>query len=211
VAVVTFGVSTIIFHFFIQQLYTDKNFNPVETFRILRTSMNLNEESIPYITKSKIWPLIVARTLGPALTVDTKVRIALQQLSCVVIQAMNTDQPNSEINRHAFWELREWIFVCQGKPRTWRHYLIWPAAVGEEYLALLSDADEIALLILIYWCAIMYQSPRRWFITAWAKRTGLLAKSLLNANWDETLAWPLDVLNRVPIVAPETILNTFGS
>lgn len=162
VAVLAFGISMIIFHFAVQQLYHDENFNAIETFRILRTTMDLNEEAFPYLTKSHFWPHIVQRTQLPSLMIDIKLRTAFQKLAAVISQAMESNEPGADTNRQAFWELREWAVECEGHPRTWRHYLEWPAAVTDDYLTLLSNVDDVALLTFVHWCAIMYQSPRQW-------------------------------------------------
>jgi hypothetical protein len=203
VAVLAFGLSIIIFHFAVQQLHPDPEFNVLETFRILRTTMALNEASLPHLKSSKFWPLILSRTLLPNLSMDIKLRTALQNMGRVITRAVESSSKNADVHKQAFWELREWAIECQGNPRTWRHYLIWPAAVCEEYLDLVSSGDEISILIFIYWCAIMYQSPRRWFITSWSKRTALTAMRLLKADWGNVLYWPLEVFDMVPTVLPE--------
>lgn len=203
VAVLAFGLLIVIFHFAVQQLHSSSEFNVLETFRILRTTMALNEASLPHLRSSKFWPLILSRTPLPNLSLDINLQNALQNMGQVITNAVESSSRNANVHKQAFWELREWVFECEGNPRTWRHYLIWPAAVCEEYLDLVSSGDEISLLIFIYWCAIMYQSPWRWFITSWSKRTAITAIRSLKSDWGNALHWPLEVFDMVPAVLPE--------
>lgn len=79
--------------------------------------------------------------------------------------------------------------------------MVWPAAVSEDFLGLISTGDDVSLLIFIYWCAVIYQSPRRWFITAWAKRAAVLALGMLNGDWSSVLVWPVHILELVlPVI-----------
>jgi hypothetical protein len=78
------------------------------------------------------------------------------------------------------------------KRRIWKHYLIWQAEVSEEYLSLIASGDEIATLMLIFWCAVMHQTPKRCFVTKWARRTVLqVVVGDLKSDWRDLLAWPL--------------------
>jgi hypothetical protein len=75
--------------------------------------------------------------------------------------------------------------------------MMWPAAVSEDYLALVDAGDDLSLLIFIHWCAIIYQSPRPWLMTAWTKRAALLAIGSLKRDWFSLLAWPIRVFDLV--------------
>lgn len=208
VAVLAFGITLVIFHFAAQQLVPDEDFNLFETIRILRGSNAINAEAAPFLTQSEFWPLILQRTLTPLVEMDDSFQYALQQLARVVTEAMGSGHENADSIRQAFWELREWTFECQGNPRTWRHYLCWPAAVSEEYLTLLSEGDDTALLIFIYWCAILHRSPKRWFITAWSKRAALQAVGMLKADWSDVLAWPIEIFTTVSSMVPDKLKQT---
>ena len=124
-----FGMSTIVFHFAVQQLYNDEDFSAIETFRILRTSMALNQGSMPYLSRSRMWPFIQYRMQSIALPIEAKLRTAFQKLSSVVMNSSDVSQTITQARHHAYSELQAWVFECQASPRVWRHYMVWPAAV----------------------------------------------------------------------------------
>jgi hypothetical protein len=129
----------------------------------------------------------------------------MDQLALVVTRAIETGEDNAEVSRQAFWDLREWVSECQGQPRVPKHLLSWPADVPDAYLLLLSQGDDLALLIFVHWCAFVYLSPRKWHITKWAKRTAKVAIGLLNADWGDILEWPLKIFATVPVAMPKAI------
>ncbi|KAF2649161.1 hypothetical protein K491DRAFT_611401 [Lophiostoma macrostomum CBS 122681] len=206
VAVLCFGASNVVFHFAVQQFRNafgaTSEFSIMETFLMLRSSMRLSKEFFPYLSSSKFWPFIAQRTRHSAVPLDPKIRTAIHRLALVVIRAVENDDTNAEVNRQAFWDLREWVFECQGQPRIFKHLLSWPAEVSDSYMSVLTEGDDVALLILIYWCAIVYLSPRKWHIINWAKRTATAAIGLLKADWEDLLEWPLENFATVPDLMP---------
>jgi hypothetical protein len=97
--------------------------------------------------------------------------------------------------------------MCDARPRRWDHYCHWPGTVRPEFLSLLADDDEIALLLVIHWCAVLCRSPKP-FVFQWALRTGYYAISRLRSpsKWENLLIWPLQTFgkrcNDVTDVAP---------
>jgi hypothetical protein len=63
------------------------------------------------------------------------------------------------------------------------------------FLDLVADDDEVALLLIIHWSVLIYQSPKA-SVSLWAKRTAKYAIKLLKARerWRNLLARPIQAL-----------------
>jgi hypothetical protein len=212
IAVMTFAVCMIVFQFSVQESCPERDFDYVETLRVLRSSIAINQESLPYLKKSKHWPLISHRNSIPNKPLSPRMKASFYRLDSLISESLDSDIMNydeeerAEINRQAFEELQKWTVECQGVPRTWKNYCEWPAAVNAEYLDLLAEGDDIALLILIHWCAVMYMSPKRWFVTAWSKKAATVAAVKLKKGWEGLLAWPWEIFTTRPEVSVRAIL-----
>lgn len=204
VAVLTFSVCIIVFQLTVQAYCPETDFDFVATLRVLRSSNTIKHDALPYLRKSKHWPLIMTRNFIPNKPLDLKMYASLHRLGELVSETLENDmnddddEERAEINREAFSELHAWITRCQGIPRFWESYSEWPSIVTPEYLEVLAEGDDIALLIFIHWCVVMYMSPKRWFVTAWAKRAAVFAVGKLKAEWGELLAWAWEVLSTPP-------------
>lgn len=64
----------------------------------------------------------------------------------------------------------------------------------EAYVKRLHGRDPFALLIFIYWCAIIYRA-RRWFTGRWAHRAANSAMAYLGNEWAGLLEWPKSILD----------------
>ena len=161
-------------------------------------------------SRTTFWPLIQARNralaqhqdntnLGSNLdTLEKVIQIALEE-----VHEDNDAEERAEINRHAFYALKGWLRDCNGNPQTWVQSCLWPSLIRSEYLDLFAENDDVALLIFIHWCAIMYRSRKRWFFTSWSKRAALKAIQNLSEDWGELLTWPLETLSVVPDIPLE--------
>ncbi|KAF2734656.1 hypothetical protein EJ04DRAFT_466285 [Polyplosphaeria fusca] len=229
IAVISFVVSMVIFHFTTQQASPDVEFDYVQSLKVLRHSKSVEDQIVPFLHKSPFYSLIVERNNSTIPPPSTKLRTNLQKLARLVAQSVEHGDENAETNRKAFWELREWAFVCDRTPRTWRQFINWPGTVSNDFLDLLAKHDDIALLIFIHWCATLLTSPARihgywesmqgtmtppWqlFMNAWSQRASLLATSQLKKDYSEILAWPLSVVldgaPSIPALVPSSLSSS---
>jgi hypothetical protein len=90
-----------------------------------------------------------------------------------------------------------WLVSCAEQPRRWDQYCAWPSCLTPEFFNAIADRNEIALLLLIYWCALMYRAPQP-SVHLWAYRTAqyLLSKHPNRDIWRDLLSWPLDLLSK---------------
>ncbi|PVI00646.1 hypothetical protein DM02DRAFT_628368 [Periconia macrospinosa] len=63
-------------------------------------------------------------------------------------------------------------------------------AVQPEYFDLLSDCNDVPLLIFIHWATILHKMPKP-MVKRWAKRVAFQMMEKLHGDWTSTLAWPL--------------------
>jgi hypothetical protein len=108
---------------------------------------------------------------------------------------VSQEEQEREVLTGAVQALVEWALICDAAPRTWKHYVVFLGLVSSEFLKLMKGEDDLALLILIYWCAIMRLRARRWFLEQWLSRTAAMAQAKLTEDWSHALEWPNAVLS----------------
>lgn len=182
-----FGLSTLVFQLGSQQLYDDSAFDCFDTFRVFRFSQHIVTAAKGYLQQSEPWLRIQQRNLASIQPVDETLLYSLSDLQdsinlseeswrCTLSQAMNA--------------LKQWVWECSAVPRNWKDYVAFPSMVSDQYLEALHGKNDHALLLLIYWCAIMYRGPKKWFLQRWLERTVSFAVSQLKNDWNTMLQWP---------------------
>jgi hypothetical protein len=121
---------------------------------------------------SEMWPLIKARTtlLESETLHDHGLEDALKRLE-FAIEKGSCDSIHRGCIHVAMECLRDWVRLCEGRPRRWGHYIYWPAALDSSFIDALRDGDSLALLLLLHWVAIIRLAPPRWFLETWLTRT----------------------------------------
>ncbi|KAF2685468.1 hypothetical protein K458DRAFT_403644 [Lentithecium fluviatile CBS 122367] len=201
-AVLAFSTCNLIFQLYSQHFCQDADFDLIGTLRIIRSTTDIQSAARPFLRRSELWNLIVIRANIHHLYLDAGLRNAIKSLERIVsaaIESANDDdgEETAEISRQAFCELREWASQSEGEPRRWDQYCSWPSKVTPEFLDLLADDDDVALLIFVHWAAIMHRSCKP-VVRSWAKRVAFYAIDRLQDTWGEQLAWPLQVFSPSP-------------
>jgi hypothetical protein len=199
-AVLIFAVSLLIFQFASQQACLREH-DYMETLCVLKTSAGVGTAVAPFLRRSKIWWFLSMRNDLAWRHPDAEMWEALSRLRTAVTSTDAQDVQEREIVGSAVQALMDWARLCNGSPRTWKEYVMFPGAVPAEYLQLLDRGDDRALLILIFWCAIMRLGTKRWFLETWLTRTSDLASSRLTNNWSKVLEWPDAVMGSKRIVS----------
>jgi hypothetical protein len=74
--------------------------------------------------------------------------------------------------------------------------MTWPIFFSEEYLALLSQKNEMALTVFAYYCAVVHESGSKvWFTKGWGLNVGQDLKKYVSSSWKEAIQWPLDCMS----------------
>jgi hypothetical protein len=191
-ATLIFAISMIMFQFASQQVSEDP-FDYMDTLHILRMSADVASSVGPFLAKSKMWAFILRRNNEKALQPpNSHVWIALHLLEeAVALSALG----KREVLVNAFQSLKRWVGLCNASPGTWREYIQFPSMVSMDYLRLLAEQDDVALLIFIYWCTVMRLGLARWFFSEWLPRAVATAQTKLTETWSDLLEWPNSVMN----------------
>ncbi|KAN0117692.1 hypothetical protein V8E51_003669 [Hyaloscypha variabilis] len=175
-SVLVFAITLAVFHFSITSKAPDGCI--LETMLVLRSSGPLGLEIGAWLDQSELEPLLSAKQAEhkpPFCLDDIKAPLeAIEALETFIAASYNTGVA-SLAYKHAIGALKSWLSWTQGRPLLWIHFLWWPAAVSPEYIALLAENDDGALLIFVHWCAIMKNAPQRWYLQGWAQTVGASA------------------------------------
>jgi hypothetical protein len=75
---------------------------------------------------------------------------------------------------------------------------VWPINLPAEFVDLLSEKQPEALLILAYYCIIVYWGEQgqydTWFLKGWSRYMLETIKDLLPVSWHEHLEWPNEII-----------------
>ncbi|OTA52719.1 hypothetical protein K449DRAFT_440498 [Hypoxylon sp. EC38] len=192
-AILMFGIGVIVFQFAEALNTSNEADDYLQVLYILRNSFNLGSEVAPYFLSS---PLM--QFTGPQLS---QLKLSLDGFTWNAICRLDSlDYPKDTPDTikcaclHSIVALKEWVIMVQGHPRNWRHFIDWPAAVSAQFLSALSGKYSVAHVVFIYWCSIMYRSPKRWYMIGWADRAANAAMKHLGGEWDHILEFPRSML-----------------
>ncbi|KAI1760593.1 hypothetical protein GGR53DRAFT_523004 [Hypoxylon sp. FL1150] len=198
-AILIFGVGIILFHFCIALSSPDADFDFLDMFHVLRKSSRLGRQVGPYFLRSQLGEFIQRRYTCD-MTVDEEILNPVWLLESVEHPRETSDEMKT-IYCETLASLRAWIVKMEGCPQSWRDFVFFPECVSEAYLKLLQRRDPFALLVFIYWCAIIYRA-RRWFTGRWAHRAAYSAMSYLGTEWTGLLEWPKSILDSPDPMTP---------
>jgi len=86
--------------------------------------------------------------------------------------------------------LRQTVTHFSSRPKGWLHVVFWPSAVPQEYLDELKEERPAAVVIFIYWCAVLSNAPSTWFMDGWAQTAASHYMGRLRSPFGDLLAWP---------------------
>ncbi|KAL9477483.1 hypothetical protein ACSS6W_007324 [Trichoderma asperelloides] len=190
-SVLVFAISVLIFHFDIHRRakrgFADDDF--MEPILTLRGAGLIGMELGPWVLKSRLINALKRRAEGERPPWDDLAEQAISSLQS--INETSSPLQNRGIYRDTLIKLQFWLRLSWCKPRIWLHFVWWPGAVDQEYLDLLTRRDQMALVILIHWCAVMKSAPRKWFMEGWAENVSRPVIPLIGQEWDGVMEWPL--------------------
>lgn len=75
----------------------------------------------------------------------------------------------------------------------------WPITIAEDYITLLRQRNEEALLVLVFYCCIMYRAEaNNWFVKGWGSNVASDVSRLISLKWRDAIKWPLEQLSQLP-------------
>ncbi|KAI3320115.1 hypothetical protein HD806DRAFT_507743 [Xylariaceae sp. AK1471] len=194
VPILMYGVGHIMFTFAAAQCVPDRDFEYLEIFHVLRSTAMIGDQIGVFLEKSELGEMLEYRRGIAELFVDDDSLRAIERLSSAV-HPKGTLEPTRIDCDHARDKLRCWVQIVNGCPRFWKQFSMWPASVSDGFVRALTEKQPVALLIYVYWCAIMYREPRRWYTDGWHRRVAFAAMSKLGSEHDGLLEWPVMALS----------------
>ncbi|KAK3214530.1 hypothetical protein GRF29_19g432516 [Pseudopithomyces chartarum] len=174
----------------------DSLFDYVEAFQILRASRAVNEALGGWLRASEMYPMMAQRTILTKLKGmgDCGMNGALLVLEDAVEQKVSSSNSLDYMSL-AMQSLKDWVKSCDGQPRRWHHFIYWPSSLPERYVEAVRQDENLALVLFLYWLAILRMAPPRWFMERWIIRAAHHIKGKLFFEWDELTAWPISIIN----------------
>lgn len=78
----------------------------------------------------------------------------------------------------------------------------WPITIAEDYITLLRQRNEEALLVLMFYCCIMYRAEaKNWFVKGWGLNVASDVSKLISLKWRGAIKWPLEQLSQFPNIS----------
>lgn len=197
-AVLAFQVFVLIFELTAQTYCHEAEFSIANTIKTFRWNSAIGKEARPYFQRSEMWQHVQRRTAGTKVGIDQGLKLSLRALESTIV-ALNTHPERltddgrkyAKSCQQAFRGLHSWILNCKGYPRRWDQYYHWPLVLSPVFIQALSDNDDIALLLVLYWTTVLCRSPKP-AVSKWAHRTASTALSRLKVKptLQALLVWP---------------------
>ena len=167
-----FAISIIVCQLAMQSTCPEPLLDFVEMFEVFRASRDIGNTLIGWLQTSEMWPMIHRRTLlsEAERTNDYGLLKALDLLEDSINRNTTIESRATSCISMAMQSLREWVILCEGRPRRWQQYIYWPSGVSEEFVKALKSGDEFALILLLHWLAILRLASPRWFLEYWIIR-----------------------------------------
>lgn len=201
-SVLIFAISVLVFHFDVYRRAkrgpSDDGF--MEPILALRGAALVGIELGPWLLKSRLVSAIKKRALGETPPWDDLAEQAISNLQ--LINETSSPLLSRAAYRDTLIKLQFWLQLSSCKPRIWLHFVWWPGAVDQEYLDLLARKDQMALVILVHWCAVMKSAPKKWFLEGWAENVSRPAIPQIGQEWDDVMEWPLSRIRAASEPAP---------
>ncbi|KAI0970615.1 hypothetical protein F4678DRAFT_480010 [Xylaria arbuscula] len=197
VAVMAFTIAVLVFRLYSGQQSTTFSGVVTDTMIALRSAGIMGNELKPFFLGSGVFGEYLmsrARRSAPRV-IDPAIVLALAHLKMINEERTVTnprEMAEQSVCARAIDSLQRWMVLVSGKPRTWAHYVWWPADVPAEFVDLLKEKSPVALLVFVYWSAVLGRANQQWFLNGWVSKAGGVAMAEMGPGWwDQGLDWPL--------------------
>ena len=75
---------------------------------------------------------------------------------------------------------------------------IWPFHISEEYILLLRQRTQVALVIYAYFCVLLKRADSHWFMHGWSEHLISQIWSTLDAEHRLLIRWPIEEIGFIP-------------
>jgi hypothetical protein len=91
--------------------------------------------------------------------------------------------------------------------RELRFLFYWPLHLSPNFLSMLRQRHEGALVVIMYYAIVLYAAePIYWFMNGWADRTmRFISETVVNPDWRAAIEWPLQFIERHRSTPPRDV------
>ncbi|OLN82010.1 hypothetical protein CCHL11_09244 [Colletotrichum chlorophyti] len=153
------------------------SFEPAKALTVMRVAAKFSDTVTPHVFKSPIRNKLAQvdiqewRDSGNALLRPYLLKISkFMGFLALGPETTGLRAEDTKAYIEALRALNTWTTSLPGRPRIWKHFILWPSLVSEQYLALLRLKEPVALMFFVLWCEVMFLAPRRWYLIAWYDR-----------------------------------------
>ncbi|KAI1347092.1 hypothetical protein F5Y01DRAFT_255955 [Xylaria sp. FL0043] len=200
VAVMAFTITVLIFRLYSGRQSTTFAAVVTDTMIELLSAGIMDSELKPFFLGSGAFgEYLMSQTRRSApRVIDPAIVLALAHLKVINEERTVTklrEMAEQSVCARAIESLQQWVVLVSGKPRTWAHYVWWPADVPAEFVDLPKNKSPVALLVFVYRCAILGRANHQWFFNGWVSKAGGVAMAEMGTGWwEKGLDWPLQEL-----------------
>ncbi|KZL72749.1 C6 zinc finger domain-containing protein [Colletotrichum tofieldiae] len=152
-------------------------FEPAKALAVMRVAARFSDTVTPHVYKSPIrnklaqvdpkeWRNSSDVLLRPSLSKIAK----FEEFMSLGPESTGIRIEETQVYLAALGALRSYVTSLPGRPRIWKHFIIWPSLVSEQYISLLRLKEPVALMLFVLWTEVMFHAPRRWYLMPWYDR-----------------------------------------
>jgi hypothetical protein len=200
--ILTFLSASVAFNLDVSFLaHTVRNSNhsitPASMLLILRKPGLLSTRHISRLVSGPLAATLLRRRNLFRVPVNEDVMHAIQSLAGFC-NAELCFSPNTQVYSDAVKSLETWADMVSCQPRSWQGLVGWSVAISDEYINLLQHGDEFAVVLFVYWCAVMNRAPDKYYLVGIMKKAEEIATAELDPSWSSLLEWPRKELQARP-------------
>ncbi|KAG4434148.1 hypothetical protein IFR05_010369 [Cadophora sp. M221] len=87
----------------------------------------------------------------------------------------------------------------------------WPAMISPEYMSLLSAGNPESLVVLAYYCVLIYKKGSKWWLEGWSEFILTVVDRELNGRMSHWMKWPMETVGLPYARDPHSGSTTDGS
>ncbi|TIC90026.1 Sterol uptake control protein 2 [Colletotrichum higginsianum] len=152
-------------------------FEPAKALVVMRVAARFSDTVTPHVFKSPIRDRLAQVDVKEWIdSNDTLLRPSLLKIAkfkefvSLGPESTGIRAEDAKVYVGALGALKSWITSLPGRPRIWKHFILWPSLVSEEYLSLLRLKEPVSLMLFVLWIEVMFLAPRRWYLMHWYDR-----------------------------------------
>lgn len=157
-------------------------FSPIDELGAIRGAFYLTKSLSAFLSQSSVARIVVSK---PQVHIDERTAKGIQ----VVEKCLSAIEPclESKETLDALRSLRAWLTAIYTWPKSWFQIAWWPSAISAEFLNLLRQGSEPALLSYLCWCYGLQLLYHEWFLIEHARKAMRFVRERLSSKWEHKM------------------------